>query len=396
MRDDWLLLALGEVATRSTQKNSALLDRVLTVSAEHGLIEQELFFTKRVASKNLSGYSVVAPGVFVYNKSYSVKAPMGVIARNRDLQAGVVSPLYIIFQANEDKILLEFLEMATNSALFHTSLEGFIKEGGRAHGGITISLGDFFGAALLVPPLEEQRRIVDVVESVDNYIAALQARVDAARIARNAVLHELLNAGGDGWVQTTLGEVVEVNPKETALPNDAPFVPMDAVHVGRRYVIYFEKRAERSGARARSGDVLFARITPCLENGKVAQVQEDVGRCGGSTEFIVLRGTEKMTSDLAYLWATLESTRLSAAGLMTGTTGRQRLSAGDLASLTLLLPPIAEQRQIVEIVSSMDDSIQATQQTIVEAKNLRSGLLSDLLSGEHEIPAVYDKLLGAA
>jgi type I restriction enzyme S subunit len=60
------------------------------------------------------------------------------------------------------------------------------------------------------------------------------------------------------------------------------------------------------------------------------------------------------------------------------------------------LPPLEEQRRIVEIVSSMDEVIQSTEQVIAEAKNSRSGLLSDLLSGEHKIPASYDVFVGAS
>jgi hypothetical protein len=60
------------------------------------------------------------------------------------------------------------------------------------------------------------------------------------------------------------------------------------------------------------------------------------------------------------------------------------------------LPPLDKQVEIVEIVSSMDDVIQAMEQAVSDAKYLRSGLLSDLLSGEHEIPASYDVFVGAA
>jgi type I restriction enzyme S subunit len=67
-----------------------------------------------------------------------------------------------------------------------------------------------------------------------------------------------------------------------------------------------------------------------------------------------------------------------------------------LASIPVRLPPIKEQKRIVEIVSSMDDVIRSTEQAVTDAKNLRSGLLSDLLSGNHEIPASYDSMLGAA
>ena len=259
-----------------------------------------------------------------------------------------------------------------------------------------LDLNQYLAQPVLLPPLAEQKRIVNVVSSVDSYIDALLQQADTARTARNAVLHELLSAGGEGWTKTTIGEVASINPKESALAMDAPFVPMDAVKVGKRFVDYFEPRGERSGARAKSGDVLFARITPCLENGKVAQIQDGVGACGGSTEFIVVRGTETIDSDFIYFWATLESTRDLAAGLMTGTTGRQRLSANDLGEIALNLPPLAEQKRIVEIVSSIDDVIQSTEQAASDAMNLRAGLLSDLLSGEHEIPASYDSLLGAA
>ena len=67
-----------------------------------------------------------------------------------------------------------------------------------------------------------------------------------------------------------------------------------------------------------------------------------------------------------------------------------------LRNVQFLLPPMAEQERIVEIVTSIDDVIGATEQAFTDAKRLRSGLLTDLLSGEHEIPESYDKFLGAA
>jgi type I restriction enzyme S subunit len=247
-----------------------------------------------------------------------------------------------------------------------------------------------------VPPLTEQKRIVDLISSVDSYIEALQQQLESAKKSRNALLHELLTAGGDDWVETTLGEVALLNPSEPALSVTAHFAPMDAVHVGKRWLQYTEERRDRNGARARAGDVLFARITPCLENGKVAQVQSDLERCGGSTEFIVVRGTERCTSDFLYFWCTLKVNRDKAAELMTGTTGRQRLSWQGLGSLSLWLPSIAEQERIVHNISEFDSFIESTESAITESQNLRSGLLSDLLRGEHEIPASYDKVIGAA
>jgi restriction endonuclease S subunit len=183
-----------------------------------------------------------------------------------------------------------------------------------------------------------------------------------------------------GWKRTTLGEVAIVNPKEAPLSEVSPFVPMDAVHVGKRFVAYYETRGERTGARARGGDVLFARITPCLENGKVAQLPHWVEPCGGSTEFVVIRGSESMTSDFVYFWAISERTRNTAAGLMTGTTGRQRLSWQDLSKISLDLPPIGEQRRICDLLESVDSYIAALQQQADAARVARAAVLSELLS----------------
>jgi type I restriction enzyme S subunit len=81
-----------------------------------------------------------------------------------------------------------------------------------------------------------------------------------------------------------------------------------------------------------------------------------------------------------------------------GTTGSAQggFNASKLAAVTMNLPPLAEQKRIVDVVSSMDEVIHATESTLSEANCLRSGLLSDLLSGEHEIPDLYDRFLGAA
>lgn len=159
----------------------------------------------------------------------------------------------------------------------------------------------------------------------------------------------------EGWRQLSLADVAEVNPSEPPLAPDAPFVPMDAVEPGARWPAYFTETLGRGGTRARGGDVLYARITPCLENGKVAQVPTHVDRCGGSTEFIVLRARPGLERSFLYLWATSSSVRARATALMTGSTGRQRLAASDVAVMPFALPPLDEQRRIVDLIRSLDD-----------------------------------------
>lgn len=193
----------------------------------------------------------------------------------------------------------------------------------------------------------------------------------------------------EGWVETTLGEVALLNPSEPTLSNTDHFAPMDAVHVGKRWLQYTEERRDRNGARARAGDILFARITPCLENGKVAQVQSELERCGGSTEFIVVRGTEKCTSDFLYFWCTLKVNRDKAAELMTGTTGRQRLSWQDLGRLTLWLPPLPEQKRIVDLISSVDSYLESLRTALASSVSARKSALESQLESLNETSPVF-------
>ncbi len=101
----------------------------------------------------------------------------------------------------------------------------------------------------------------------------------------------------------------------------------------------------------------------------------------------------KISVNFSFLFLLLGFLDLPSLTAQTGVPGLNRERA---YSSEVNLPPLTEQMRIVEIVLSMDDVIQSTERAVTDAKNLRSGLLSDLLSGEHEIPASYDVFVGAA
>ncbi|HDX6297918.1 TPA: hypothetical protein RPV52_001875, partial [Campylobacter fetus subsp. venerealis] len=95
---EWEVVRLGDVFQRVTRKNTVNSDNVLTISAQNGLIKQENFFTKSVASKDLSNYILLEKGEFAYNKSYSSGYPMGATKRLNLYNYGVLSNLYIYFK----------------------------------------------------------------------------------------------------------------------------------------------------------------------------------------------------------------------------------------------------------------------------------------------------------
>lgn len=184
----------------------------------------------------------------------------------------------------------------------------------------------------------------------------------------------------DDRALVALGDLVDINPREEPLREDAPFIPMDAVSDGCSGVIrYVEERGSRGGPRFRSGDTLFARITPCLENGKVALVPESIERGSGSTEFLVLRPKAGILPQFVFILSTWGSLRREAARLMTGTSGRQRLSGADLGKLLVPALSLEEQRRIVDLISSIDHAIQAGERYEVRVEEARSHLLQQLL-----------------
>lgn len=177
---EWKHVALGDIVERVRTKGPADDVKVYTVSAAHGLIDQEIYFTRSVASKDRSTYYIVEDGEFVYNKSTSKDAPYGVVARNASGAQVAVTPLYIAFRCSSDDVDPRFLLLACNSAGFFDSLAGTLREGARAHGLLNVRLAEFFGARVALPALAEQRRIVHLIESIDAHIEALEGEALAA------------------------------------------------------------------------------------------------------------------------------------------------------------------------------------------------------------------------
>ena len=169
------------------------------------------------------------------------------------------------------------------------------------------------------------------------------------------------------WNPVKLGDVVTINPQRKLTKTKEAFhVAMRDIEVFTREITsHSYKKFNGSGTRFQNGDTLFARITPCLENGKTAYVNclqpDQVGH--GSTEFIVLSGVKNQTDNLfVYYLARDPNLRTFAIHSMQGSTGRQRVMADSLRSFELTLPPIEEQRRIAHILSTLDDKIELNRQ----------------------------------
>ena len=163
-----------------------------------------------------------------------------------------------------------------------------------------------------------------------------------------------------------LSDFVEINPKET-LPKYtlAKKIAMEKLQPFCREVSGYDLEKFSGGSKFRNGDTIMARITPCLENGKIAQInildKEEVGF--GSTEFLVFRA-KKGFSDPNFIYYLIisELVRIPAVKSMVGSSGRQRVQTSVLENLEIDLPDLETQKKIAKVLSALDDKIELNNQ----------------------------------
>ena len=162
------------------------------------------------------------------------------------------------------------------------------------------------------------------------------------------------------WKEYKFSDFVEINPS-VKIPKGIPvsFVEMKDLDSSVRYCESSQKKELTGGSRFINGDTLFARITPCMENGKICQVRNLENGFGfGSTEFHILRGKDGVSdSDFVYYLSRWDEVRDHAEHNMEGSSGRQRVPKQAFDNLYLSLPPLPTQRRISAILSSLDDKI---------------------------------------
>lgn len=183
--EDWEQRKLGEIVERVTRKNQDLVSELpLTISAQYGLIDQNEFFDKRVASKDVSGYYLIYNGEFAYNKSTSSDAPWGAIKRLDRYENGVLSTLYIVFKIKDEEVTSsDFVATYYDTSNWHKEIKAIAAEGARNHGLLNIAPNDFFQTKLMVPQdIDEQQKIGGCFKMLNNLITLHQYKQKLLKI----------------------------------------------------------------------------------------------------------------------------------------------------------------------------------------------------------------------
>jgi len=163
------------------------------------------------------------------------------------------------------------------------------------------------------------------------------------------------------WIDRKIGEVINFNPREVIKAGTvAKKIAMEKLGIFTKKINGFEYTTVQNGPKFKNGDVLVAKITPCLENGKTAKVDilEEDEVAFGSTEFIVLRENEFSINDFIYYLAISPIFRKKAISCMEGTSGRKRVNEKALKEQVIPFPDISTQQKIASVLSALDAKIE--------------------------------------
>ena len=379
--NDWEQRKLGDLVDRVTRKNQDLVSELpLTISAQYGLIDQNEFFDKRVASKDVSGYYLIENGEFAYNKSTSTDAPWGAIKRLDRYKNGVLSTLYIVFGIKENNpVDSDFLVSYYSTNLWHKGIHEIAAEGARNHGLLNIAPADFFETKLMIPQdIEEQKKIGKYFEELERLITLHQRKCEETKTLKKYMLQKMFPQNGhsvpeirfsgftEDWEQRKLGELGSLkngmNFSKEAMGIGFPFVNLQNIFGNNVIDVTNLGKAMASDSQLKdynllNGDVLFVRSSVKLEGvGEAALVPQNLENTTYSGFIIRFRDEYGLDNNFKRFLFGIESVRNQIMAQATNSANKN-ISQTVLENLCLKIPNKSEQEKIGLYFSNLDHLI---------------------------------------
>lgn len=409
----WEAEPLRQLAKRCTSKNTkGKHSRVLTNSAEYGVLDQRDYFEKDIANQgNLEGYYIVEEGDYVYNPRISSTAPVGPISKN-NVGAGVMSPLYTVFRFNRSDNA--FYAHYFKSAHWHHYMRQSSSTGAR-HDRMSVTNDDFMGLPLPVTSPEEQQKIADCLSSLDELISLETQKLGSLKTHKSGLTLRLFTRESEAapclrfpefrdageWKFVPMGSLLSCNPEYglnapavpyseslptylriTDITDDGSFISESKVSVE------FDATSENY---MRKGDIVLARTGASV--GKSYRYREEDGKLVFAGFLIRIRPNgEKL--DSTFLSNFLSSQQYwKWVGVTSARSGQPGINATEYASLPIPIPTavaddgLCEQKKIADCLSSLDELIFAQGRKIDTLKTQKKGLLQKLFPVLDEMQA---------
>ncbi|WP_072594765.1 restriction endonuclease subunit S [Campylobacter concisus] len=395
----WKVVRLGDVAEKSILKNrNSSIKLVLSNSAIDGLVAQNEYFDKDIANKeNIQDYYIVDLGDFVYNPRISQSAPTGPINRNM-LSKGIVSPLYTVFTV-QDEILAKFLEYFFKTIVWQNQVKSVANYGAR-HDRINITDNAFFSLKILTPPLDEQKKIAEILSTWDEAINLTINLIESKKQFKKALMQNLLTAKirfpefkGE-WREIRLGNIGKSyngligKVAEDFQNGNSNFITYKNIFDNPKIDInIFEKvkiMEDEEQNLVKFGDIFFTTSSETPNEVGISSVL--LSKCGilylNSFCFgFRLNNFEILSPCFAVFYFRSDCFRKQIFKLAQGST-RFNISKTEVLNLNIKIPNLDEQQKVAKALTACDDEINLLNLKLENLKKQKQGLMQKLLKGE--------------
>jgi type I restriction enzyme S subunit len=402
--EGWKWVRLGEVVEEVKERNLSNDQLPLLTSSRKGIYLQDEYFNRIVASENLSNYKVIRKGQFTY-RSMSEDETF-VFNRLEDIELGLVSPAYYIFQVIKGcsgsflkyfinnsveikKQIYKYVEGTTRTALRFNQLKNFI---------------------VPLPPLPEQQKIAEILETIDNSIEKTDKIIEKYKRIKQGLMQDLLTKGIDEngnirdekthkfkdsplgkipeeWEVVRLGEVVHSFAGGTPNREIAEFYNggikwLKSGEINRKYIFFTEETLSPKGLKSSNAKwVPENTVVIAMYGATAGQIGIIKDRMTTNQAVLAVVIIDKQKVFYEYLYYSLSEFVVMLLSNLQGS-GQPNLSKNIIDSLLIPLPPLPEQQRIAEILSQIDQTIEKEEHYKEKLQNIKQGLMEDLLTGK--------------
>ena len=401
---NWKEVELKNYFSRLTRKNDEENTNVLTISAQHGLISQQEFFNKSIASEDKSNYFLLERGDFAYNKSYSAGYPFGVVKSLEKYDKGIVSPLYICFKRTIENKCPDYFLQYFEAGSANKEICSVAQEGARNHGLLNISTEDFFKIKIVVPPLAEQQKIAKILCKQDKIISLKQKLLEQKQQQKkwlmqklmeiphtNADCEEKILLGGvvidkSGWKKCRLVDIAEgfeygMNSASKNFDGKNKYIRITDIN-DESYKFENKDIVSPCGKieekyKVKEGDILFARTGASTGKSYLYNIEDGDLYFAG----FLIRVHIKDANPYLIFSQTLTSKYSNWLKIMSVRSGQPGINAEELKNLSVFLPSFPEQKIIAQVLSTADKEIALLKSSIEQEKQKKKSLAQLLLTG---------------
>ena len=363
-------MKLSDFTMRIMRKNTEnVTDIPLTISSKDGLINQNDFFNKQVASKDMSGYYLLHHGEYAYNKSYSVGYDFGSIKRLEKYDMGALSTLYICFALT--KFNSDFIKHYFDSLKWYREIYMISAEGARNHGLLNVPTEEFFATLHTLPTDEaEQEKIASFLDALTGRIEKQRSLVENLKKYRrgllSAVFSRKLTFGTCAeWHETTISECLQYEQPQkyivkTEQYNDSYSTPV--LTANKAFILGYTN--ESTGIYEKGDVIIYDDFTMDMKY--------------VSFPFKVKSSTIKMLTprqgfDLYFVYALLQSLELQPEG-------HQRSYISKVEPLVVKVPCYEEQVKISNFLQKCDSRVHQEEENLTKMIQYKNGLLQSLFT----------------